>query len=88
MSLGFQPDARGNIAVRGVVADVVHIALDLLGRGIEVVVEHRDDRAAFVAHDEGRGVVELRALGLVGFGARLLDQLVEVRPLEVGLVRG
>src|SRR3546814_13135565 len=47
-----QPDTRRGEAVRHVVANVVDIALHVLGDGVDEVVEHRQDHAALVAHPD------------------------------------
>ena len=78
---GDEPDAAGDLSVGQVVADIVDPALHLHRAGVEVVVEHRQDEAAIVAHHDRHLAVERAALVLIGLGARL-------KQLEVQLAEG
>src|SRR3546814_1360237 len=82
-----QPDTRRGEAVRHVVANVVDIALHVLGDGVDEVVEHRQDHAALVAHHDRHLAVHGRTLGLVELGAGRQQQLVEVGTEEARVVR-
>src|SRR3546814_1052891 len=81
-----QPDTRRGEAVRHVVANVVDIALHVLGDGVDEVVEHRQDHAALVAHHDRHLAVHGRTLGLVELGAGRQQQLVEVGTEEARVV--
>lgn len=54
------------------------IAADLVGNGVDELVEHRQDRPSFVANDDGHLAIEVLALVLVKFGARPGEKLVEL----------
>src|SRR4051794_36316350 len=67
---GLQPALRQGVAVHQFLMRIVDPAIDLGTGSVDELVEHRQDQAAFVAHQDSHVVVHLLALGLVELGAR------------------